>query len=279
MDGQTITIIPFAPVLNGESLGMFPYVETDSDIIPINRDAFLYAFNHFYETRRLLLANTLNAANAMARLSGKENTEKVAFAQIMIPTIQKAIDAAVTSKTNGQNTLTNVSQDDIDTSSGQSVNTVPHLNPSEKATVLELFNAFKSEMYDNTKNADSFGVQKSEYENAYNALKTYLAPLMYDPLPQASQIELYGQAKFQYHYDDGSITFVEWIPLKDTNGNEIEALRIPRPAWIWPSYNAVIEYGRLEWPDTIRNANKNKAARNAGYGDEFMHAILKAVKG
>lgn len=125
---------------------------------------------------------------------------------------------------------------------------------------------------------------------------------------QAVMVEIYGYAVFTYHDTDGSFTFSSWNSLKyaadddetasvelgyrvlrDTNGDKIQipdsngdmhdfrSRFINLPAATWPAYNCIIRYGNLEWPDTIATAKASAKERAAGGGDQFMHAILRAI--
>ncbi len=103
-------------------------------------------------------------------------------------------------------------------------------------------------------------------------------------IEDGTQVEIFGTAVYAFNWQDGSLTFKSWKPLRDANGNEVQAKAVTLPSGMsWSSLgsNCIVTYKGLHWPDVvdaIKLRDRDAAAGDFLYSDPAWSAIVQAIK-
>lgn len=90
-------------------------------------------------------------------------------------------------------------------------------------------------------------------------------------------LRIFGSAQFHYVYATGEILFDRWIPLTDSDGNVIES-RSVAVSGAEPSFNCIVKYGKLIWPDVIKAGKEHvKAIKEGDITKEADAILIKAI--
>jgi hypothetical protein len=105
-----------------------------------------------------------------------------------------------------------------------------------------------------------------------------------DQVENGNTVEIYGTAVYSFNWQEGALTFKEWKPLLDAEGNEVPSKIIALPdgaQYTDLDANCMVSFKGLHWPSTVAALRIRDRDAKAGvfeYSTSSWWALVQAIK-